>query len=357
MMTIRYGALGCLLLTLLAGSAQAESPLHKHGTGRLHSVGPGEAPHFHNVDVEKLDHVDDIAKAPNEVPPPIQRKKSATVKFELEFRELVSQLAPGIQYAFWTFNGTVPGPLLRARVGDIVEIKLFNHPTSTHKHSIDLHAVTGPGGGAGLSQVEPGETKFIAFKASKPGVYVYHCATPNVPSHITNGLYGLIVIDPEDGWPSVDREFYLMQGEFYTQGGLGDGGFQNFSPEKMMRERPEYIVWNGRVGALTGGTALRTKKGETLRLFIGNGGVSRVLNFHIIGEILDTVYPEAALGPPRRIVQTTLIPAGGAAVVELQVENAGNYVLLDHAIARIDRGAYGLLMVEGEPDPELLFVP
>lgn len=356
-MFIRYVVLAFGLMGLLAVSAHAQSSLHKHGTGRLHSVGPGEAPHFHNVDVDQLDHVDDIAKAPHEVPPPIQRKKSATVKFELEFRELVSRLAPGTQYAFWTFNGTVPGPLLRARVGDLVEIELSNHPTSTHKHSIDLHAVTGPGGGAGLSQVEPGETKSLAFRAARAGVYVYHCATPNVPSHITNGLYGLIVIDPEEGWPPVDREFYLMQGEFYTQGGLGDGGFQNFSPEKMMREQPEYIVWNGRVGSLTGGGVLRAQKGDRIRLFLGNGGVSRILNFHIIGEILDTVYPEAALSPVRNTVQTTLVPAGGAGVVELTVENAGEYVLLDHAIARIDRGAYGLLVVDGEPDPELLFVP
>lgn len=356
-MNIRLGPLLFLLAGILASPALAESPHHQHRSGALNSVGPGEAPHFHHVDLDKLIRVDDIAKAPDALPPPIQRKKPQTVKFELEFRELVSTLASDTEFVFWTFNGTVPGPLMRARVGDTVELTLTNHPTSTHSHSIDLHAVTGPGGGAGLSEVKPGETRTIAFKALKPGVYLYHCATPNVPSHITNGLYGLIIIDPEEGWPEVDHEFYIMQGEFYTRGNVGEPGFQDFAPDKMMQERPEYIVWNGRVKSLTGDKTLRARRGERIRIFVGNGGVSRVLNFHIIGEMFDAVYPEGAMGPPRHGVQTTLVPAGGAAAVELTLENAGDYILLDHAIARIDRGSYGLLQVEGDPAPGLLFVP
>ena len=272
----------------------------------------------------------------------------------MEAKEVVSSLAEETSYLYWTYNGTVPGPLLRARVGDTVELTLHNHRTSTHDHSIDLHAVTGPGGGAGMMKVPPGKSKSISFKAVHPGVFVYHCATSNVPTHIANGLYGLIVIDPQEGWPPVDREFYVMQGEIYTEGKVGRKGFQNFSPQKMMDEHPEYIVLNGRVQALAGAKMLKARQGETIRIFFGNGGVSRISSFHIIGEIFDRVYPEAALNKVLTSVQTTLVPAGGATVVELTLENSGDYVLLDHAISRIDRGAYGILRVQGSPVPDLL---
>ena len=325
-----------------------------HDRHYLKSVGPGEAPHKHSEDPTRFQHSSEIAINPSKVPPPASHSSPKTVRFHLEFKEVVAPLAEETSYLYWTFNGTVPGPLLRARVGDTVELTLSNHPTSTHDHSIDLHAVTGPGGGAGLSRVPPGKSKTFSFKAMHPGVFVYHCATPNVPTHIANGLYGLIVIDPEEGWPAVDREFYVMQGEIYTEGEVGEKGFQKFAPRKMMNEHPEFIVLNGRVKALTGAGALQAKQGETIRIFFGNGGVSRISNFHIIGEIFDRVYPEASLNRVLTSVQTTLVPAGGATVVELTLENSGDYVLLDHAISRIDRGAWGILHVQGTPVPELL---
>lgn len=335
--------------------AEKERPM-SHGKDVQHfpSVGPGDAPHVHELPLDRLMRVEDISKSPDQLPPPIQRDQPGTVHYTLEAREVIAPLAEGVDYAFWTYNGTVPGPLLRARQGDTVRLTLSNHKTSTHKHSIDLHAVTGPGGGAGLTLTEPGQTKTISFRVLQPGVYVYHCASPNVPTHITNGLYGLIVVDPKEGWSKVDREFYVMQGEFYTHGDLGEKGFQPFSAEKMMRETPDYIVLNGRVRALSGTGALKAKQGETIRIFIGNAGVSKISSFHIIGEIMDRVYPEASLGHFHTGVQTTLIPAGGAAVVELKLENAGTFILLDHAISRIDRGAYGLLEVEGTGIPDLL---
>jgi len=326
----------------------------EHSGDHLKAVGPGEAPHLLSADPARFQQVSDIAKNASEVPPPASHRSPKRVRFHLKAQEVVAPLAEKTPYIFWTFNRTVPGPLLRARVGDTVELTLENHPTSTHDHSIDLHAVTGPGGGAQMIRVKPGKTKTITFKAIHPGVFVYHCATPNVPTHITNGLYGLIVIDPAEGWRAVDREFYVMQGEVYTEGEVGQQGFQPFSPRKMMDERPEYIVLNGRVKALTGARALQAKQGETIRIFFGNGGVSRISSFHIIGEIFDRVYPEAALNHVLTSVQTTLVPAGGAAVVELTLENSGDYILLDHAISRIDRGAYGILHVQGTPVPDLL---
>ena len=320
----------------------------------LMSVGPGEGPHFHPVDLDRMARIPEVAKDPSEVPPPSVHKTPSRIQYHLEVQEVVSTLADGTEYLFWTFGRTVPGPMLRARVGDTIELTLKNHRTSTHDHSIDLHAVTGPGGGGALAAMKPGEEKTITFKALHPGVFIYHCATPNVPTHITNGLYGLIVIDPEEGWPVVDREFYVVQGEVYTKGGVGQKGFQPFAPDKMMAENPEYIVLNGRVKALTGERALQAQQGETIRIFFGNAGVSRISSFHIIGEIFDKVYPEAALNRVNTSVQSTLVPAGGATVVELKLENSGNYILLDHAISRIDRGAYGVLNVSGTPVPELL---
>ena len=331
---------------------EAKGRAHVHQY--LKSVGPGEAPHTHTVVPARFLQMPEIRMNPAMVPPPTSNPSPQNIRVHLEFKEVVAPLADGTSYLFWTFNGTVPGPMLRARVGDTVELTLSNHPTSTHDHSIDLHAVTGPGGGGPVSQVSPGKSKTIVFKAAHPEVFVYHCATSNVPSHITNGMYGLIVIDPKEGWSPVDREFYVMQGEIYTEGKLGAKGFQKFSPRKMMNEHPEYIVLNRRVKALTGTGVLQAKQGEAIRIFFGNGGVSRISSFHIIGEIFDKVYPEAALNRVLTSVQTTLVPAGGATVVELTLENSGDYVLLDHAISRIDRGAYGILHVEGTPVPELL---
>jgi|TARA_B110000438_G_scaffold268656_1_gene284412 nitrite reductase (NO-forming) len=327
---------------------------HNHHHSHLKGVGPSEAPHLHTYDKSLISKVSEISKRSNDIPKPISRIFSSTVSFKLEAKELISSLSDGTEYLFWTYNQTIPGPFLRARVGDTVELTLSNHKSSTHPHSIDLHAVTGPGGGANLTQVKPGESKTISFKALHPGVFLYHCASGNVPTHIANGLYGMILIEPKDGLPQVNREFYIMQGEFFTQGLVGERGFQKFSPNKMMKETPEYIVFNGRVKALTGHQTLKAKKGETIRIFFGNAGVSKISSLHIIGEIFDKVYPEASFSSNLTSVQTTLVPAGGATIVELTLENAGNYTILDHALARIDRGAYGILEVLGKPTPELL---
>jgi nitrite reductase (NO-forming) len=335
--------------------AESTHSNHEHQHKQyIKGVGPGDKPHFHNFDISNLKRIPDIAKAPNDVPPPIKRTEIGTVIVKLEAQEVISTLADGTEFAYWTYNQTVPGPLLRARIGDTVELSISNHPTSTHDHSIDLHAVTGPGGGASLTQVKPGESKTISFKALNAGVFVYHCASGNVPSHIANGLYGLIIIEPEIALPPVDHEYYVMQGEIYTKGSLGEKGLQNFSPEKMINESPEYIVLNGRVKSLTGDNALKANSGETIRIFFGNAGVSKISSFHIIGEIFDKVFPEASLSTVHESIQTTLVPAGGAVVVELKLESPGTFVLLDHAIARIDRGAYGILQVEGKPNADIL---
>lgn len=293
--------------------------------------------------------------SPPFVPPLLVWKKPVKVVVELETKEVKGALADGVNYTFWTFGGTVPGPFIRVRVGDTVQIRLKNDHVSLHPHSIDPHAVTGPGGGALATQVAPGEEKVFEFKALNPGLYVYHCAGPPVHVHVANGMYGLILVEPKGGLPRVDREYHVMQGEFYIRGRTLESGHQPFDANKARDERPEYVVFNGRVGSLLNERALKAKVGETVRLYVGNGGPSLISSFHVIGEIFDTVYPEGGIGrEPNRNVQTTLIPAGGAAIVELKLEVPGRYLLVDHSLFRaLEKGALGSLEVTGPEAPDI----
>ncbi len=334
-------------------------PNSLHYPFSLTTFGPAEGPilPLTNIikffgDVDDMEHVADIARDPNDIPPPILRTESETVKIELETKEVIAEMAPGIVINYWTFNGKIPGPFLRVRQGDTVELTLKNESSSLHHHNIDLHAVTGPGGGATLTDVAPGESKTMIFKALNPGLFVYHCATPNVPSHMTHGMYGLILVEPEEGLPPVDKEFYVMQGEFYTSGALGKRGLQMFDGKAMLDSRPQYIVFNGKTKALIDN--MNAKVGDTVRLFVGNGGVNLVSSFHVIGEIFDRVYPEGSLTSlPHTNVQTTLVPAGGAVVAEMELQVPGKLILVDHALSRLDRGLWGFINVVGKSNPEI----
>lgn len=297
--------------------------------------------------------IEAVMTAPPLVPAPIDRTTAAKVVVDLEMVEKDMELADGVTYNFWTFGGTVPGSFIRIREGDTVEFRLKNHHSSTMAHNIDLHAVTGTGGGAEASFTLPGHESQFTFKALKPGLYVYHCATAPVAMHIANGMYGLILVEPEEGMEPVDREFYVMQGDFYTDGATGETGTQAFSMDKGIDEKPTYVVFNGSDGSLVGEGALKAKAGEKIRMYVGNGGPNLVSSFHIIGEIFDRVYVEGG-SRYQENVQTTLIPSGGAAIVEFTVDIPGTYTLVDHSIFRaMHKGAMGLLEVEGEERPDI----
>jgi nitrite reductase (NO-forming) len=294
-----------------------------------------------------------VLTAAPQVPPPITRKTPAKVVINLETIEKVGRLSDGVEYTFWTFGGHVPGSFIRIREGDTVEFHLNNHPSSKMPHNIDLHAVTGPGGGAASSFTAPGHSSRFSFKALNPGLYVYHCATAPVGMHIANGMYGLILVEPKGGLRRVDKEYYVMQGEFYTKGSYGEAGLQPFDMAKALTEIPDYVVFNGSVGAMVGENAMRANVGETVRLYVGNGGPNLVSSFHVIGEIFDSVYVEAG-NLVNNNVQSTLIPAGGAAIVEFKVEVPGTFILVDHSIFRaFNKGALAMLKVDG---PENLAV-
>ncbi len=289
--------------------------------------------------------------APPNVPAPIGQRAAKKIVVRLETIEKTGELANGTQYHFWTFNGTVPGSFIRARVGDEIELHLKNNENSMLPHNIDLHAVNGPGGGAVATFVAPGTEKTFTFKALNAGLYVYHCATAPVGMHIANGMYGLILIEPEGGLPKVDKEFYIMQGDFYTKGNFGDKGLQEFDMNKAIDEKPNYVVFNGHTASLLGDKELQVKTGETVRVFVGNGGPNLISSFHIIGEIFDNVYPEGGSAVNHN-VQTTVIPAGGAAIVEFKATVPGEYVIVDHAIFRaFNKGALGKIKVTGAENP------
>ncbi len=295
-----------------------------------------------------------ISRDPADLPPPVGERGPTTVRYALEAIERVGRLDDNTTYDFWTFNGKVPGPMMRVRVGDTVVLSLKNAPDSVMLHNIDLHAVAGPGGGAVLTEVGPGETKSFTFKATQAGLYVYHCATPMVSNHISNGMYGMILVEPVSGLPKVDREFYVMQGEIYTAEAFGRTGLQEFSVEKLLNERPEYFVFNGAVGALTKEHPLHAKTGETVRIYFGVGGPNFTSSFHAIGTIFDRVYTAGSLtSPPATSVQTTTVAPGGATVVDISLPVPGRFVLVDHALSRMERGLVGALIVEGPPNPEI----
>ena len=296
----------------------------------------------------------DVAQDPRAVGEPVGTRPSQHVTLDLEATEIEGQLSGQSTYKYWTFNNKVPGPFLRVRVGDTVTVNLHNSASSTNIHSIDFHSVTGPGGGAAVTQAAPGETKSFTFKALHPGLFVYHCATPMVAHHIANGMYGMILVEPEGGMPKADREFYVMQGELYTTQSHDARGLQEFSLENLLAENPQHLMFNGTMDALTKTYTMEANTGDNVRIYFGVGGPNLTSSFHVIGEVFDKVYDQGSLtSPPLTDVQTTLVPPGGAAMVEFKVDYPGRYILVDHALSRMEKGLAGYITVRGEANPEI----
>jgi len=294
----------------------------------------------------------ELTYAPN-VPASPGYERSQKVIINLEIIEKIGRLADGVEYTFWTFGGEVPGPFMRVREGDLVEFHLHNHPDNKLPHNIDLHAVTGPGGGAEASMTAPGRSTQFSFKTLNPGLYIYHCAVAPVGMHIANGMYGLIYVEPKEGLPPVDKEFYILQSEFYTKAPFGQAGLTSFDMAKALAENPDYVVFNGSVGAAMGDNAMQVNVGETVRLYVGNAGPSLISSFHVIGEIFDKVYLEGG-SLVNTDVQSTMIPVGGAAIIEFKCEVPGSLTVVDHSIFRaFNKGAIAQINVVGEEDHDV----
>ena len=307
-----------------------------------------------DVPVDQLPVIDAVMTHAPEVPPPVNRDHAALVKVKMETIEKTMKMADGVDYTYWTFNGDVPGQMIRVREGDTVEVEFSNNPNSTVPHNVDFHASNGPGGGAAATFTAPGRTSTFRWKALQSGLYIYHCAVAPVGMHIGNGMYGLVLVEPKEGLPKVDKEFYIVQGDFYTKGKYGEPGLQPFDMDKAIREDADYVVFNGHVGAIAGDNALKAKVGETVRMYVGNGGPNLVSSFHVIGELFDKVYVEGGKLINEN-VQSTLIPAGGAAMIEFKVDIPGSFTIVDHSLFRaFNKGALGQLVVEGEDHPEIM---
>lgn len=308
----------------------------------------GEAP----IEAAHPTGAPNVARDPSIVPPPIARTEPTTVKITLTTKEVTAELADGVTYDFWTFDGTVPGPLLRAMVGDTVELTLVNPPDSKMSHNIDLHAVNGPGGGADVTNVAPGESKTFTFKALNPGVFIYHCAFPPPMYHIAQGMYGGILIEPVGGLPPVDRELYVVQGDWYTVGALGAQGHQMFSNDKALAEQPEYFTFNGHTAALTSMYPMTANVGESVRLYFGSGGPNEGSHFHIIGEVFDKVLT----GDPQTFLaseESWYVSPGSMVAFEFKLDEPGRYLFVDHALYRVNKGALGYLDVSGDHNPDI----
>ncbi|AEO56464.1 hypothetical protein MYCTH_2301452 [Thermothelomyces thermophilus ATCC 42464] len=304
-----------------------------------------------------------LTTAPH-VPPPITRDYPVLLRVSLTAYTKLIQLTNRYQYEQWTFNGTVPAPFIRARVGDVVDLTLTNRDATGNPHNIDCHAFTGPGGGSALTTAEEGETKAARFRLLRPGIYLYHCAAAPVPVHIANGMYGLMYVQPAvpgggEGLPHADREYYVMQSEFYHEPPeVGDDGRPSrtveFSYPNGLAEEPAVVVFNGRESAATRDAALRARTGENVRLFFGNAGPNLTSSLHVIGSCYRRAYRDGdVLGPPARFVSTVSVPPGGATILDMKMVVPGTYTLVDHAIFRLDKGAVGFLNVSGKPRPDI----
>jgi len=271
----------------------------------------------------------------------------------LNTTEVVAELASPpyapTTFVYWTYNNTVPGPLLRVMLGDNVTIHLYNPAESTQQHSLDLHAVTGPGGGAGILRSEPGETTTFTFEAIHEGTFVYHCASEHIPSHISKGMYGAIVVEPVGGLPTVDVEIYLGQNEIYAHYSQADmnaygGGHNTFDGAAVQHEDPTYVVFNGKYNGLAVDT-INLTEGMSARIFFTVGGPNIASNFHLIGEVWDRVYYETNANPMLD-AETVIVAPGSALMIEMDFELRGMYILVDHALSRtFDKGCLGIIFV------------
>lgn len=301
--------------------------------------------------IPELESITEIAN--NGIVPKLEKIKSWEIrKLELTAYEVIAPLSDKMSYNYWTYDKKVPGPFMRVVEWDTIEFTLKNDVKNRNKHSIDLHAVNWPGWWWNATQVYPGQEKTFKFKALNPWIYIYHCATNVVSEHVANWMYWLIFVEPKEWLSKVDREFVVVQGEFYTILERWKEWTTQLSSKKLINETPEYITFNGRVWALTDKRSLKAKKWEKIRIFAWNWWVSKISSFHVIWEIFDTVYLEWGTTKSNNI-QTTVIPAWGATIVEFTIDVPWKYKIVDHALARTLKWAIAEIEVTWEENSEI----
>ena len=301
--------------------------------------------------------VDRVAADPTDLPPPIDRDHAETVAVTLRPEEVTAEIEPGVTFDFMTYNGQVPGPFIRVRQGDTVDLTFENPSENNLPHNVDFHACAGPGGGATATMTAPGETARLRFKATYPGAFIYHCAVPNLDMHISAGMFGIILVEPPEGLPAVDRECYFGQHEVYTKSRAGEAGHHTFDVAAMRDEHPTYVLINGGKYAITDAMhgPVTANTDEDVRVFFGVGGPNLSSSFHPIGSVFDEYWPQGAVASaPHRYVQTWTVPPGSTGVGVLNSPVPGPVKLVDHSLSRVARkGTMAVIDVQGPEDPEV----
>lgn len=296
-----------------------------------------------------------VAAGPARVPPPIHRSHAVHHDITLEAKEIRASLSDGSEFLFMTWNGQIPAPMLRVRQGDTVTLTVRSAATNERPHSLDIHAVYGTGGGAMAKIVPPGGTRREYFKCLYPGAFIYHCAVMGMDEHISRGMFGMILVEPYDGLPGVDREFYIGQHELYTREPFGSRGLLHFDSGALAGEDPSFVLFNGMVAGLTSGRlgAMQAKVGETVRVFMANGGPNLTSSFHPIGNVWKRCWPQGALAnPPLSYVQTQPVAPGSCFVGDMDLPVAETVKLVDHSLSRVVRkGLLAEIAVDGPADP------
>ena len=299
-----------------------------------------------------------VVADPTVIPGPITYNTPRSHDINLVVERVVSEILPGVTHSFMTFNGQVPAPMIRARQGDTLNITVSNPAENEDSHSIDLHAVRGTGGGGAYSEVAPGQSKTFSFKATYPGAFIYHCGVSNMDEHISRGMFGMIVIEPEEGLPAVDREFYIGQHELYTKESFGQPGEANFNGRAMAKEDPTYVLFSGAVAPFVASRfgTMKAEVGETVRVFMVSGGPNLTSSFHPVGNIWSRAWPQGGLAnEPLKYIQTSAVSPGSAFVGDMELPVPGLVTLVDHALARVtNKGNAAQIEVIGDDNPELL---
>ncbi|WP_458207842.1 copper-containing nitrite reductase [Haladaptatus sp. NG-SE-30] len=307
------------------------------------------------VEQTKKPIINRVAADPTDIPDPITRKKPAEIDVTLEPKEVRAEIEDGKTFDFMTYNGQIPGPLIRTRVGDTVNLTFKNPEENVMPHNVDFHAVAGPGGGAEATMTNPGETTKLKFKVTYPGAYIYHCAVPNLDMHISAGMFGIILVEPKGGLPEVDHEFYIGQHEVYTKG--GDNGHYSFDMSSMAREDASHVLMNGEAYALTGNRhgPMNVKTGETARVYFVTGGPNLMSSFHPIGSVWEELWPQGSLSTePQTHIQTTPVLPGSTAVATMSFPVPGDFKLVDHSLSRVARkGCMAVIHADGPANPEI----
>jgi nitrite reductase (NO-forming) len=299
----------------------------------------------------RVPQIDASVTAASNVDPPVAANPSALpplpngdlVKVNLVLLDKTLEIAPRIKYQTWTFNGTLPGPVIHARVGQTIDVTLTNK--SGMGHSIDFHSALAPPDVA-YQTIAPGRSIHYSWVAKYPGVFLYHCGTPPVLMHISNGMYGAVVVDPKNGWPGGNEQSYvLVQSEFYTRPVSGLPGVYQGDMQKARRAMPDYVEWNGSAMQYMR-NPLRIAVNAPVHLFVVNAGPSHFSAFHVIGTIFDRAWTDGNPGNELHGLQTMSIAPGEGALVEFTVQQAGRYPFVTHSFGDADLGAMGAFIAK-----------